>query len=72
MRHDQKRKTGTNAKEKGGTRRQKLVKADQRGKDQKGLEIDKRRQDIIWRMGNTREIRSLTVGQMRRPGCGKR
>ena len=72
MRHDQTRKTGTNAKEKGGTRRQKLVKADQRGKDQKGLEIEKRRQDIIWRMGSTREIRSLTVGQMRQPGCGKR
>ena len=35
MRHDQTRKTGTNAKEKGGTRRQKLAKADQRGKDQK-------------------------------------
>lgn len=72
MRRDQKIKTGTNAKEKGGTRRQKRVKADQRGKDQKGLELEKRRQDIIWRMGNTREIRSLTVGQMRRPGCGKR
>ena len=58
-----------NAGEKG---KENLVKADRQEKDLKGPKRKRKRHDTILKMGNIREIRSLIVGQMKSPRCGRR